>query len=313
MTAPRAIRWWRRIGWRATVAVLVIAGLAMVGLAGVWMVPHDRVAGAGAVSHDEGSADAGMITAVATPAGTPGSASASAGVDDPATTHPFSAEPLRAIGLGDSVPAATACDCDSFVTMAATSLAAEQGRDVAVTNAAVDGAMSDDVLAQLDDPQVRDDIAQADLVVIQVGANDFDEETVYQRECVDAANSGCYDATADALSANLTAIVTTVRSLQVRPGARVVLVGYWNVFLDGDVGRAEGPTYVAGADSLTRWVNLLIQGVADREGGAYADAYAAFKGPDGTRDDTGLLDADGDHPNLDGQRILGQAVVDATR
>ena len=42
----------------------------------------------------------------------------------------------------------------------------------------------------------------------------------------------------------------------------------------------------------------------------YADIYTPFKG-DGSRDDTALLVADGDHPNAPGHLLIAAAIATA--
>jgi hypothetical protein len=90
----------------------------------------------------------------------------------------------------------------------------------------------------------------------------------------------------------------------------VVLFGYWDVAVDGKVGRAFGPQFVLGSDQLTRLVNITVQQVATRTGAEYADAYTLLKGKLGTRDPTSDLIQDGDHPNASGHSLLAAAVVE---
>jgi lysophospholipase L1-like esterase len=86
------------------------------------------------------------------------------------------------------------------------------------------------------------------------------------------------------------------------------MTGYWNVFLDGEVGAAKGPSYVTVTDALTREVNAAIDAAATAAGAGYVDLYTAFKG-DGARDDTSLLAPDGDHPSASGQQQIAAAVL----
>lgn len=215
--------------------------------------------------------------------------------------------PLHVVGLGDSVPAGSACNCSDFVQLAAATLAHERGRVPQVANDAVSGYTSADVVSQLSDAGVRRDLAAADVVVIEVGANDFDEQQAYDSGCLDAPSSGCFDSTMGTMSTNLTTVVKAAKALN--PRARIALVGYWNVFRDGQVGAAEGSTYVAASDSLTKWVNSVIRGVATKQLVAYVDAYSALKETAGDVSDY-LVD-DGDHPNSDGHALLAAAVVAA--
>lgn len=248
---------------------------------------------------------AGLIAIVCLAFGVGGGAAVHPEPERPRTA---SAPPLRVVGLGDSVPAGSACDCSGFVQAAASRLAAERGRTARVANYATGGFTSADVVAELDRTDVRAALAAADVVVVEVGANDFDETRVYDPGCLDASSSGCFDPTLRSLKANLTAVVTAAHRLN--PRTRVVLIGYWNVFRDGQVGGAEGQVYVDASDSLTRSVNTVVRAVAGAQGALYVDAYTAFKGVDGDTDVTSYLADDGDHPNSDGHAVLASAVVD---
>ena len=106
-----------------------------------------------------------------------------------------------------------------------------------------------------------------------------------------------------------TAVVGRVRALA--PDARVALLGYWNVGVDGSVGRALGRTYVAGSDALTQAVNRVVLDVTRHTGSTYVDAYTPLKGTGGHRDPTEDLLDDGDHPDASGHARLADAVLDA--
>lgn len=209
------------------------------------------------------------------------------------------------VGLGDSVPAGAACDCTDFVRLLATELAARRHVPAESTNLAVDGLTSAGLLAQLDQPGTAWALGSANLAVVTIGANDFDSGQVAESSCADVS---CYRAQLSQLGQNLRAILTRVHA-GLPAGSPVLVTGYWNVFLDGRVGDAHGSAYVANSDSLTRAVNRTIAGAAAATGAQYVDLYAPFKGT-GTRDDTALLAADGDHPDAAGHRLIAAALLD---
>jgi acyl-CoA thioesterase I len=77
------------------------------------------------------------------------------------------------VALGDSVPAASACDCLPYPELTGSSLTQIAGHEVAATNDAIGGQTSEDVLSEVrDDPAVISHLAKADVVEIEVGAND---------------------------------------------------------------------------------------------------------------------------------------------
>ncbi|MET7330418.1 SGNH/GDSL hydrolase family protein [Nonomuraea sp. NPDC005650] len=211
------------------------------------------------------------------------------------------------VGLGDSVPAGSACDCDTFVSLIRQALATRQGTAVAADNLATGGLTTQGLLDQVDGGSATDAIGKADLVIITIGANDFDSTSLGDDDC---AGLACYKNDLARLRANVDGILGRVRALQTRPRSRIVVTGYWNVFLDGDSARAKGATYVSGSDALTRAVNRTLAETAAAKGARYVDVYGPFKG-DGSRDDTPLLAADGDHPNAAGHRVIADSILSA--
>jgi lysophospholipase L1-like esterase len=253
-------------------------------------------------------------------AGSPGRASETGGgrrTDGTASATPSSpttvaspAAALRVVGLGDSVPAADTCGCDGYLEQLVPDLRDATGRPVGLRNDAVGGWTTQDVLADLTEGRSHDDLVSgADLVVVEIGANDFDLQRLSDASCAPAGTSACFRSTLAGLRSGLTEVVKRVRSLA--PGARVALLGYWNVGVDGAVGRSRGSTYVTSSDDLTRAVNGVVESVASGTGATYVDAYTPLKGTAGTRDPTEDLLDDGDHPNATGHRRLADAVLDA--
>lgn len=212
-----------------------------------------------------------------------------------AAEHPSGV--LSVVVLGDSVPAGTACNCTPSGELAAAQLGAGQGRRVTVDNESVAGFDSSDVLAQLANPELRRRIAGAEGLIVEVGANDFDADQAYRAVCL--TTSACFGDQLPRTSANLAKIITTARSLQTKSGAQVVALGYWNVFVDGAVGRDQGVTFMTVSNTLTREFDARLATVAESAGAVVVDVSTAFDRAD-AGDPTALLAADGDHPNARG-------------
>jgi lysophospholipase L1-like esterase len=225
----------------------------------------------------------------------------------------------RVVALGDSVATGTACGCDDYVALLARTLDRRQDASVTSTNLAVGGATSADVLTQLSGEQTRSALSRADLVVVTIGANDV--ESVSDPTSCPAPSAGsrqgddvveaCYRRQLSALEANLDRTLGEVASMMTAPGARVLVTGYWNVFLDGAIARAKGPAYVALADAATRAVNRRIEAAASAHGATYVDLFTAFRGSDGSEDCTPLLAPDGDHPSAQGHALIARTLAAA--
>lgn len=218
--------------------------------------------------------------------------------------------PLRLVALGDSVASGTGCGCDPFPDLVAQELGWRTSRGASTTNLAVGGADSTDALDDLNDPTVQRRLAAADVVVVELGANDFDEGSADDPACSHPQTDDCFADNLRTMTTNLRRLVAAIHALPRPPDARIVLIAYWNVFHDGEVGRARGETYVANSARLTDAVNAAILDVARQNGELYADALAPFKG-NGSLDATFALSPDGNHPNARGHRLLADAVVAA--
>jgi len=281
------------------VVVAFVGLIALMALAIVVLAPRGRpVSGAG----PEGTVSQAPY------AGTPSTGSPSPGPSSNASTGALAA-PRTLVALGDSVPSADTCGCVGYVELVRGRLAALTHRDWAVHNDATGGWTTADVESDLSTAATAAHLAAADLVLIEAGANDFDLGRVDDPGCSPAASSGCWAATLEGLRTGLTQIIEGIHRIDGRPDLRIVLVGYWNVTVDGAVGRARGPSFVLGSDELTRLVNTTVEQTAARTGTVYVDAYAPLKGDRDTRDPTSDLLQDGDHLNASGHALLAGAII----
>jgi lysophospholipase L1-like esterase len=206
------------------------------------------------------------------------------------------------VALGDSVPYGTNCDCEPYPPLTASGLAAKTGQSVAAANDAVAGYTTSDVLHQVrSDAAVIDHLRTADVVEIEVGANDV----AYSQSC--GTNVDCYSPKIPVIETNLHAIEARVRELTSAHKVLVVLLDYWSVWLGGQYATAKGDAYVDAAATVTDDVNAAIRATAAKTGSAYVDLRAAFKGPDYVYDETHYLSNDGDHPNAAGHQQIAAA------
>src|SRR5262249_28293965 len=154
--------------------------------------------------------------------------------------------------------------------------AAREGTTAAVSNLAQGGLTTAGLLDQLTDTAVRRELTAADLVIITIGANDFDAGSVTDDSCA-APALDCFQATLDQQKAQLDDVLEKVGT-----SATVLITGYWNVFLDGAVAAERGDDYVRNSVALTEAENAQIAAAAQARGATYVDLFAPFKGADGT-------------------------------
>jgi lysophospholipase L1-like esterase len=221
---------------------------------------------------------------------------------------------LRVVALGDSVTAGTACNCSAFPAVYGGLLGRRTGSPVTVDNLGVSGLDSAGLLGQLDqaDSAAARAVKGADIVLLTIGANDFGDHhaEVTEARCAQAAGGDCVSDELEQLSGNLHRILTRIRTLRAARATTVLVTGYWNVYEDGEVARQAFPAEgVAATVELTRRVDAVLAAVSASHGAAFVDLFAPFeKRGLGV---TGLLAADGDHPNAAGHLLIAQVLAKA--
>jgi lysophospholipase L1-like esterase len=219
------------------------------------------------------------------------------------------------VGLGDSIPAGDGCDgCAGFLELYGQKISRDTSRQVVLNNLGIGGSTSQDLLASLttDGDKAASAVADADLITVTIGANDFNPmlDALVDGHCGGVDGLACFQPAMVTLDHNLTAILNRIWSL--RSGRPTVLrvTGYWDVFIDGAVAaHTYGPGFLGMSAALTRQANEVIQRVATSEHTEYVDLYAPFKGTDGNADDTNLLAPDGDHPSQAGDQQIATALA----
>lgn len=254
-----------------------------------------------------GTVPGSPATPAPAPARTPGPTSR------PSPTPTPTRSTLHIVGLGDSVTSGEHCDCDDYVTGFAHLLTQRTGIRADATDDGESGSTSDGLADELtghdaDDRHLQSDVADADVVVLTMGANDLTPALSAWRSGSCAAS--CYDPEITQMQTDLTRVLARVNTLD-DGHARVLVTTYWNVFTDGRVAdKAERPGYLAWSDTVTRRANTAIAQVAGAQDATLVDLYPPFKG-DGGSDPTALLASDGDHPDAAGTALISRTVLAA--
>jgi len=210
------------------------------------------------------------------------------------------------VGLGNSVPSGSACSCVNFVSAYAAMVAAGKNAKATVDNDAVSGSTSADVVNQLTNKSaVQAHVRAATTVLIMTGANDFND--AFDAVSLGAPAATMFPPVATAVQDNVTAVVQRIQALN--RNAHVVVLDYWAAMEDGAVAaRDYDPPTMAASLASTNYVNDALSVAAKATGALYVSTYTAFKGPAGTNDPTGLLAADGDHPNAAGHQLIARTI-----
>lgn len=230
----------------------------------------------------------------------------------PGTRAVAMAAGYHVVALGDSVPSGAACSCVPFPVLYGALLGRRTATPVTVVNDGVGGLDTVGLLGQLQDPQVVRALRLADVVLVSIGANDFEDhhEQVVEGTCRAVGVPDCAREDLAFMRSNLTSALTRIRALRQGRSTSVLVTGYWNVFEDGETAQqASGSDGVQASIELTKSVNAAIGRVSTAAGARYVDLFDPFHNR--RRHIDSLLAADGDHPDAAGHRLIAETLVEA--
>ena len=208
----------------------------------------------------------------------------------------FRSSTLAVRGLGDSVPFATGCGCTSYVVQFGQELARHRARHVSVINQAQEGFTSAGLRDQVQSMQTR--ARNRVVTIVTIGANDFSPAQLSSPGCTADEGMACYRGALSQLGKNVAATLKTLSGGTSH--ATILVTGYWNVFLDGQVGAAKGDAYVRDSAALTMQVNDVLRQAASNDHDTFVDLAEPFH----RGDITSLLEDDGDHPSAAGHKLI---------
>ena len=217
---------------------------------------------------------------------------------------------ITVVGIGDSVTSGYNCNCEAFVGLYATQLAAQDDVATSSVNLGVPGWTSSQLLTAMTKPgPFRDQVSKADILLVTIGANDLNP---LESDGPTGCPATCYTPLVDSAAHNVELIVDAARAANPAHPPTVLVTDYWNVFQDGDVGTAEhGTAFQSWSDALTRADSTQICNDARSAGATCVSLYAPFKG-NGSINPTSLLAPDGDHPNAAGHQLIASTLLAAT-
>lgn len=217
---------------------------------------------------------------------------------------------VTVVGVGDSVTSGSACNCETFVGLYATSLASQRGVETSSVNLGVPGWTSSQLLQSLTQPGAfHDQVAKADVLLVTIGANDL---LPLEEKQSGGCTVTCYGPLVNSVGHNVGLIVAAAQAAHPNHPPTILVTDYWNVFEDGDVGSAEnGTSFQSWSDVLTRAESAAVCNAARGAGANCVSLYAPFKG-NGSKNPTTLLAADGDHPNSAGHQLIASTLLAST-
>jgi lysophospholipase L1-like esterase len=223
------------------------------------------------------------------------------------TPKPAKAKKPLVVGFGDSVPSGGGgCNCVNFVSAYANIVGKTTGVQPGVDNFAVSGSTSADFLDQLSESKIRDAVADATDILIMTGANDYND--AFSQASLGGNVNKLYPPIAAAVEDNVTSAIDKIQDLN--STAHIVLLDYWASMEDGAVAAKDyDATAMAASIACTTSTNDALALAVKATGATYVSTYTAFKGTNGTKDDTALLQPDGDHPDPQGHQVIAEAIA----
>jgi lysophospholipase L1-like esterase len=247
-----------------------------------------------------------------------------AGCGDPESLTPQEreqADTVRLVFIGDSLLDAGACaGCTGFVEQYAERLSDQIGRPTSYDIVAAAG-VPDAQQAVAGDPVTMATIADADVVVVEVGYNNALPDPETGIGCGGSLAAGYVAWLRSTTPACLAQGVATYAGLydqvltgiqQLRDGRPTIFVLTNTINGNIDPDRPGLVSEVAERDRpfTTRWVlaayerwNAMLLERAATAGFTHVDLWHAFNGPDGSRP-LGELSADGAHPSQQGHDLI---------
>ncbi len=147
---------------------------------------------------------------------------------------------VNVVTLGDSLTRGTGdANGQGYVGLVREALEKQTGNQVALTNLAVNGLESTGLLAQLQQPQVKRLIAQADLILFTIGGNDLFHQTGAGYDLdQDKLDKQKIASALQALATRFDRVLHQIR--QLNPDATIVYTSLYNPF--GDTAAAADTT-----------------------------------------------------------------------
>jgi lysophospholipase L1-like esterase len=202
------------------------------------------------------------------------------------SASPSASGSLSLVGLGDSVAGAGHCGrgCRSYVVVYGELASASLGMPVAVTNLGRNDDFTSERMLQAvsSDASVRDALAKADIVTLDIGWNDW------QGPCFWDGLAECLQTNQDAAEQNIDKTLGEINALRGGAPTAIRLPGHPDPYIGhftAEDWQLPAGVQVEQADALflvgLRNFNAMLCRVASAHGGMCVDTLAAFNGPTG--------------------------------
>lgn len=219
---------------------------------------------------------------------------------------------LDYVALGDSLATGYGAT-QGYVYRYADFLEVDTGTTIDVYNLGVNGMTSGRLRAEIEDNRsVKDTIGQAEIITINIGANDllWARWSYHTGSCGGADNQDCLRQAVGDFQANWDAILADVTNLRSPEAAIIRTMDFYNPSVDVDKAMGGRPNDFEVFKKYLEQVNSHIAKSSAVYGIPRAEVYEAFNGPNGDEDPStkGYMSSDGVHPNDDGHAVIARSL-----
>ncbi len=211
------------------------------------------------------------------------------------------------VALGDSNPSGFGVGGNSYVPMFANDMEHDLGVEVHLINRAFNGATSGLLLQRVQAVErVRQDIQNAEIVTIDIGANDWENVIAsYQdKKCGGADNQDCLRALVQAFDKNFDGILDAVTGLQANNPTHLLRTVDLYTSNSELFALMQKPEIFKVVEPYIDEFNAHIEQSTTAHHGQVVRLHARFNGSDGTGNPKQFLQRDQDHLNPEGHKLV---------
>lgn len=200
---------------------------------------------------------------------------------------------LNYVALGDSLAAGflnSGSVGEGYPVYIKRSLEDELGYSVHLSNEGVGGYRTVDVLKQLENETVKREVIEADLITLDIGANDVLQKVGTSPDTSDPNVIAAVTQAIQEIQSNLDVILKEIKELN--PDAPLYVMGYYNAI-----------PYADGQDAIVLMINALnsvISGEAKKFEAEFVPTFDLFAG----HYEQYLPNHNNIHPNADGYKVI---------
>ncbi|MFJ5623727.1 GDSL-type esterase/lipase family protein [Peribacillus loiseleuriae] len=196
------------------------------------------------------------------------------------------------VALGDSLTRGTGDDSGKgYVGYVVDDLNERFNGSVVIQNLGINGQVSSQLKKQVKQPNIQRQLADADIILLTIGANDLFQ----QGRTLENFDVATIKTIEDAFVENITTIFTDIR--KANPDATIFFVGLYNPFIDVDETGVTSPT-VRDWNRIAEGVSSTIPRIV------FVPTYDIFQ-----LSVNDYLSTDKFHPNQEGYRLIADRIA----